>query len=285
MKGETLTAVATEHRRAAVERARRAAIRGAAAASSTAAAAAVQGIPHSQVAAEVAAEAPGQPVPAAEEVEAAARAAPPAAGLGGRRHSRVRFDLPEPALEEAGQAAVAHVMLPPAPAGTAAGPSGTPLNGGSSLAGGGGQPSTRLPGVQYVPLTEAEVLQQLDQQKLWHSSQALARHVLAELRWAIIEHMTCAAVHAAAARCGSRADSVCIIVSFGRRPAPAPSHVKYPPTSCTFLQAAAARCGAAAPGAPSAVAAAQPRPAHTGHAAQHAQQRRQQRCSLWRRWQ
>ena len=184
MKGEVLSAVAAEHRRAAVERARRAAIRRAAAASSTAAAAAAQGSPHSQVAAEVAAAAAGQPVPAAEEAEAAARAAPTVVGLGGRRHSRVRFDLPEPALEEAGQAAVGRVMLPPTPAGTAASPLGTQLIRGGSLAGGGGQPSTRLPGVQYVPLTEAEVLQQLDQQKLWHSSQALARHVLVELRWA-----------------------------------------------------------------------------------------------------
>jgi hypothetical protein len=37
-----------------------------------------------------------------------------------------------------------------------------------------------------VPLTEAEVLQQLDQHQLWHSSQAFARQVLAEIRCVLI---------------------------------------------------------------------------------------------------
>ena len=102
-------------------------------------------------------------------------------GLGGRRPSRVRFDLPEPQLAEAGGPGGLHIALPPAS--TAAGlVGGSPSSPSGSQAVGGGQAAGRLPGVQFVPLSEAEVLQRLDQQKLWHASQALARHVFAELR-------------------------------------------------------------------------------------------------------
>lgn len=118
-------------------------------------------------------------VPAAEVPLAAETEAKPAkglgGGLGGRRPSRVRFDLPEPQLAEAGGPGGLHIAQPPAS--TAAG-----LVGGSSSSPSGSQAAGRLQGVQYVPLSEAEVLQRLDQQKLWHASQALARHVFAELR-------------------------------------------------------------------------------------------------------
>ncbi|PRW44236.1 Sodium hydrogen exchanger 7 [Chlorella sorokiniana] len=180
MKGEVLSAVAGEHRRAAVERARRAAIRHAAAASA-AAAAVTQGGTRSKPPVVPATEAAGQAAALDGEADAGGRAA--AEGLGGglgiRRHSRVRFDLPEPQIVEAEQAGGA-LPLPQTPFDAAAGAPSSGL--GSGGVGQESQTSGRLPGVQYVPLSEAEVLQRLDQQKLWHASQALARHVLAELR-------------------------------------------------------------------------------------------------------
>ena len=51
---------------------------------------------------------------------------------------------------------------------------------------GGGGSSGNGPHFVPVPLTEAEVLQQLDQHQLWHSSQAFARQVLAEIRWVLM---------------------------------------------------------------------------------------------------
>lgn len=189
LKGEVLSAVAAEHRRAAVERARRAAIHRAAAASAAAAAAAaaaaqggIRGTPQTVAAAEALGAAHGA-MPLAGEAEAEARATEGlGSGLGARRHSRVRFDLPDMPMESAGAAGGPPVQ-PQVTTSTAAG---SPRGGSPSHGGGGPAHSSPTAGgrleMQYVPLTEAEVLQRLDQQKLWHASQALARHVLAELR-------------------------------------------------------------------------------------------------------
>lgn len=77
---------------------------------------------------------------------------------GGIRQPRVRFDLPAEEEEEGGEG------------------------------GRGGLPPPLHPSVSArmarVPLTDVEALRQLDRHHLWHSSQAFARQVLAELRWA-----------------------------------------------------------------------------------------------------
>lgn len=99
-------------------------------------------------------------------------AAPAGGGGGGQgggdgeaRAGRVRFDLPPEAAQPSGAGS--------------SGIAGAGAIGGSSGGGSGwGGPEAR------VPLTDAEALQQLDRHRLWHSSQAFARGVLSDLRWA-----------------------------------------------------------------------------------------------------